>query len=96
MVSLVRPFPTCGVSIVGDWQIQEAKGKFSALINEAQTAPQTITRHGEPVAVIVSAEEYDRLTNRPKKSLLEFLQSAPLGELDLERDRSDFGRDVDL
>jgi prevent-host-death family protein len=84
------------VSFVEDWQIQEAKGKFSALINEAQTAPQTITRHGEPVAVVLSASEYERLSRRKGQTFLDLLRSAPLGDLELERDRSAGDREVDL
>jgi prevent-host-death family protein len=96
MVSLVRIDPE--ESRMKDWQIQEAKGKFSALIHDAQESPQTITRHGEPVAVIVSAAEYRRLVNRREQSLLEFLRSSPLEDLDLERDRTVDERDrlVDL
>ena len=79
-----------------DWQIQEAKSKFSALIHDAQKAPQTITKHGEPVAVVVSVAQYETLSKRPKGTLLEFLQSTHLGELDLQRDRDDRMRDIDV
>jgi prevent-host-death family protein len=79
-----------------DWQIQEAKSKFSALIHEAQSEPQTITRHGEPVAVVISAPEFARLENRRAGSLLDFLRSAPLGDLNLDRDREADDRPVDL
>jgi len=81
---------------VSDWQIQEAKSKFSALIHEAQNEPQTITRHGEPVAVVISAPEFARLSNRPATSLLDFLRSAPLGDIHLDRDRDTVDRPVDL
>ncbi|MDQ2858818.1 MAG: type II toxin-antitoxin system Phd/YefM family antitoxin [Candidatus Eremiobacteraeota bacterium] len=78
------------------WQVQEAKSKFSAVLAEAErSGPQSITRRGQLVAVIVSAREYERLS-RPKTSLVSFLASLPLGDLDLERDRNDFPRDVDL
>ncbi len=79
-----------------DWQIQEAKSKLSALIHEAQTEPQTITRHGEPVAVVISAPEFARLSKRRAGSLLNFLRSAPLGDLQLDRDREADDRSVDL
>ena len=36
------------------WQLQEAKNRFSEVINAAEhEGPQTITRHGKPVAVVV-------------------------------------------
>lgn len=36
------------------WQLQEAKNRLSEVINTAQKrGPQTITRHGEPVATVI-------------------------------------------
>jgi prevent-host-death family protein len=36
------------------WQLQEAKNRFSEVVNAAERAgPQTITRHGHPVALVV-------------------------------------------
>jgi prevent-host-death family protein len=36
------------------WQLQEAKNRFSEVINAAtQDGPQTITRHGHPIALVV-------------------------------------------
>ena len=67
------------------WQVQEAKQRFSQLLRLAESeGPQTVTRHGEAVAVVVSAEEYERLT-KPKMGFKEFLRSVP-GH---ERARSD-------
>ena len=38
------------------WQVQEAKNRFSELIEQALTqGPQVITRHGRAVARVVSA-----------------------------------------
>ena len=79
------------------WQLQEAKNKLSEVVERAlEGEPQIITRRGEEVAVVVSAEEYRRLT-RPQQSLVEFLRASPLAgvDLDLARDQSP-GRDVDL
>lgn len=80
------------------WQVQEAKGRFSALIAEAEHAgPQSITRHGRDVAVVMSADDFERLAARSAMPLVEFLASAPLAELDLpDRDRSDAGREIEL
>ena len=36
------------------WQLQEAKNRFSEVINAAEHhGPQTITQHGYPVALVV-------------------------------------------
>ena len=51
-----------------EWQLQEAKGNFSQLIKRAASGDaQTVTVHGKPAAVVVSAEEYARLTRRKGK-----------------------------
>jgi len=43
------------------WTVAEAKSHFSELIQQAETsAPQTITRHGKPTVVVVSASEWER------------------------------------
>jgi len=78
------------------WQLQEAKNKLSEVVARAQTeGPQTITRHGAPVAVVVSADAFRR--SEQPSSLVDFFAQSPFSgvELDLERD-SDVGRDVDL
>ena len=74
-----------------NWQVQEAKARFSELLRSADAGPQTITIHGRRAAVVLSADDYDRLKNkRGKPALTEFLRDSPLAgvELDLERDRS--------
>jgi prevent-host-death family protein len=79
------------------WQLQEAKNRFSEVINKALSdGPQTVTRHGEEIVVILSKAEYNRLL-KSQLGLLEFFQQSPLVgvELDLERDNS-LPRDVDL
>jgi prevent-host-death family protein len=80
-----------------EWQVQEAKAELSALIKAAQEAPQVITRHGEPVAVVLSYSEYDRLYRgeNDSQSLFSFLRSWPEFEVP-ERDRSDFERTITL
>ncbi len=77
------------------WQLQEAKARFSELIRLARReGPQEITLHGEPAAVVVSKAAFEKL-RRPKQSLVEFLRSSPLAGIDLEieRDKSP-ARDV--
>lgn len=79
------------------WQIQEAKQRFSELVERARSeGPQLVTKHGRDAVVVVAADEYERLT-RPKRSLIDFIREAPkgFGDLDLERVQ-DYGRDVEL
>lgn len=78
------------------WQVQEAKQKFSQLVQRAiDEGPQVVTRHGEEVVVVLAAEEFRRLTGRTL-DFKEFLLSAPdLSPLDLERAR-DLPRDIGL
>ena len=79
-----------------EWQVQEARARLSAVTAQAErNGPQSITRHGELVAVVVSARQFAQLS-RPKTPLVSFLGSVPLGELDLERDAAGFSRNVDL
>ena len=80
----------------GSWTVADAKARLSQVIEQAQTEPQIITRHGKPSAVIVSADEWARKTVR-KGTLAEFLLASPLrdADLDLERVR-DQPRDVEL
>jgi antitoxin Phd len=58
------------------WPLQDAKNQFSQVVDRAQKdGPQTITRHGQPVAVILAAEDFRKMA-RPRESVVEFF--APL------------------
>ncbi len=79
------------------WQLQEAKAKFSKLVDEVlQDGYHTITRNGHPVVVILSQKEFEQY-QRPEDTLIDFFNRAPFPEedLDLTRDK-DPGREVDL
>ena len=73
------------------WQMQTAKARFSELMKQAaEHGPQEITLHGRPVAVVISREEFDRLSGGAA-SLVEFMQQSPLydqEDIEFERDRS--------
>jgi prevent-host-death family protein len=91
----VKKTPTSPV-LDGTWTLAVAKARFSEVIDRAQAGPQTITRNGKPRAVIVSAEEWARKTQR-KGTLAEFLLASPLRGADLELERQrDAPRDVKL
>lgn len=79
------------------WQLQEARGNLSQLIKRAAGGDaQVITVHGKPTAVVVSAEEYARLT-RPRGKLSAALLRPDLAAEDLVFARSrDTGRSIDF
>jgi prevent-host-death family protein len=80
------------------WQIQEAKQKLSEVVDRAiDEGPQTITRRGVEVAVVVGVDEYRRWTC-DKQDLRDFLldpNGPDLSVLNLER-RKDLPGDVEL
>ncbi len=80
-----------------EWQLQVAKSNLSQLIKRAASGDaQTVTVHGKPTAVVVSAEEYARLTRRRGKLSTALLRPDLAGEdLDFSRSR-DTGRDIEL
>ena len=67
-----------------EWPLQDAKNKFSALVNAALDGePQRVTRRGQPAVVVLAVEEYERL------SRLEKAGAPTLGELLLEIPQDD-------
>ncbi len=79
----------------GTWQLQTARAHLSDVVDAATEMPQHITRNGKPVAVVLSHEEYSRLT-KPRLNLVEFFQQSPLAEVMAEKDVSfEFERDPD-
>lgn len=81
------------------WSLQDAKNRFSTVVNAAQAgSPQTVTRRGVPVAVVVSAEEYQRLHRLDRlqaPSFVDLLLAIPQGGEDIERLDAE-PRDVEL
>jgi len=43
------------------WSVQDAKNRFSEVVEAAKRAPQTVTKHGKPTVVVVEVAEYERL-----------------------------------
>ena len=53
---------------MSEWSLQDAKNRFSAVVDAAlQGEPQRVTRRGKPAVVVV--EEYERLRHLEKSSL---------------------------
>ena len=68
------------------WQLQEAKSRFSEVVDlTLKEGPQMVTRRGEEAVVILAADEYRRLSGQTPR-LMDCLLNAPRGEpLVLER-----------
>ena len=44
------------------WSLQDAKNRFSAVVEAALAGrPQEVTRRGRPAVVVLAVEEYERL-----------------------------------
>ena len=84
--------------MIHTWQLQDAKNKFSRVVEKAvNDGPQIITKHGVEVAIVISYAEYQKMiASRGKLST--FFQESPLVdvELDLARDKSEAREGFDL
>ncbi len=72
------------------WQLQEAKAKFSEVVKLAnQEGPQEITMRGRPTAVLISLKDFEKIKKK-KPSLVSFMRASPLVGIDLKlkRDKS--------
>lgn len=71
------------------WSIQDAKNRFSAVVDAAQRGePQWVTRRGKPVGVLLSAEMFERLQSFEKAAAPSFTGAL----LDLPQDDVPFDR----
>jgi len=43
------------------WSVQDAKNRFSEVVEAARRKPQMVTKHGKPAVVVVDVAEYERL-----------------------------------
>ncbi len=72
------------------WQLQDAKSKFSEVVESAlSNGAQIVTRRGKKTVVVLPFDEYERLT-RSGGTLSEFLLSSPLAgsEIAIDRDQT--------
>ena len=76
---------------MSSWALQDAKNRFSAVVNAAiEGNPQSVTRRGKPAVVVIAAEEYERLRHLEKAkapSFPELLLAMPQDDGDFERVR---------
>ena len=70
------------------WSVQDAKNRFSEVVEAARRRPKTVTKHGKPAVVILSADEYDRLRkleHLKAPSFAELLLAMPTDDQEFER-----------
>jgi prevent-host-death family protein len=83
-----------------DWQLQEAKARFSEVFRLArESGPQRVTKHGRTAVVVLPAEEYERLSRSKARqgSLVQFFADSPLAGSGIRLDRPrDLGRAIRL
>jgi prevent-host-death family protein len=72
-----------------NWSVQDAKNRFSEVVNAARREPQMVTKHGKPAVVVVDAAEYERLRLLDRAhapSFIEMLLSMPQGDVEFPRE----------
>ena len=70
------------------WSVQDAKNRFSEVVEAARRKPQTVTKHGKPTVVVVAADEYERLRkleHLKAPTFAELLLAMPTGGDEFER-----------
>lgn len=70
------------------WSVQDAKNRFSEVVEAARRKPQTVTKHGKPAVVVVAADEYERLRKLEQlkaPSFSELLLAMPRGNVEFDR-----------
>lgn len=67
------------------WTVQDAKNRFSAVVEAALSGiPQQVTRRGKPAVVVLSATDYQRLLAgavSARESFAEHLLAFPATDL---------------
>jgi len=56
------------------WSVQDAKNRFSEVVEAARRMPQTVTKHGKPAVVIVDVVEYERLRQLERAKAPSFVE----------------------
>ncbi|MEI9478341.1 MAG: type II toxin-antitoxin system Phd/YefM family antitoxin [Deltaproteobacteria bacterium] len=80
------------------WQLQDAKNRFSEVVNKAiKHGPQIITKRGVETVIVLSYAEYRKVILNRKK-LSDFFRESPLAgvDLDLRHDKSGLRADIAL
>jgi prevent-host-death family protein len=81
-----------------DWSVQDAKNRFSEVVEAARRTPQTVTKHGKPAVVVIDVAQYERLRRLERARALPFADMLlAMPQDDGEFQRLDAGmRDLDF
>jgi len=78
---------------MASWQVQDAKARFSELLDAAiEKGPQIVTRRGVETAVLVPIEEWRRLKREARPNLKDWLLAPEPRFEDLVAPRRTFRR----
>ena len=79
-----------GGRLDGHWLLQDAKARFSELVRRVRSeGPQHVTVHGRDEVVVISAEEFRRLTgDQTGAALVAAMQASPHRDIDIEPARA--------
>jgi len=70
---------------MAQWQTADAKQRFTDLVEAAgASGPQVVMRHKDPVAVVLSPEDYRRLVRQADANFGRLLAQSPFGPDDRE------------
>lgn len=84
------------------WTLQDAKNKFSEVVNAACAGtPQVVTKRGQPAVVVLSTDSYNHLLKQGTKgsaSFKDLLLAMPQSEeMEMDSSRSELKlREVDF
>ena len=71
------------------WSLQDAKNRFSAVVDAALSgSPQRVTRRGKPAVVVLASDEYERLCRNGQATaptFIDLLLDMPQGGEAFER-----------
>jgi antitoxin Phd len=70
------------------WSMQDAKNRFSEVVEAARRMPQTVTRHGKPTVVVMDIVEYERLRHLERAQAPSFADAL----LAMPQDNGEFPR----
>lgn len=79
------------------WKLQDAKARFSQVVEDAlKVGPQFVTRRRKKAVVVLSTDEFEKLISQ-KPSFREFLLNCPKidDDFDIERQK-DYSRSVEF
>jgi prevent-host-death family protein len=70
---------------MAQWQTADAKQRFTELVEAANgSGPQVVMRHKEPVAIVLSPDEYRRLVRQGDANFADLLAQSPFAPEDFQ------------